>query len=553
MEITKAILDQLNIDNAAEFLLASASYVDFAETYFRDPDDPNLPLVLEPGQKQAINALQFGYDIDATPDHYINRFPPKGVVMIWPRQTGKTTGVVTFAGAAVCLEEGIRIGVMAQSEPTAKEIIARIKRMLKASPFAHKVERYLAMEIQMKGGGVIMAHTTSENIRGFSYHFLILDEAAQIEDKIIDGAALHTTRKIGRRWAMLSTPQGYSGLLVKYYRQGLKTRKVICRSCLTEFIQPHFTNVKFDALFIPAGLPPCMECGHSEPDETDKDGRSYGKTYFYGCGDYSIISVDPFATSFYPKEEIIAELERGDWSPRLRQELLGEIIAEGQGVFTEEQLNRAENPARKNVISVDIAIDYIAGIDFGKIHDNSVITVIHEDRDTGKIILDYQKVILSRYHGKEYDDIKNDLAEIITVFNPGVIVPDATSMGEPIIEQMVKDLERQSWWGRVLSNKTNHLGFWFDIKSKPDLIDNLQNLFQRGRIEIPQRDEPTIDMLRNELLNFSYEMTNSNYIKYGVQLEHDDTVIALALAAWGLREKPWIPQQAVFTGRRGRL
>jgi len=547
------LLKAFNIDDQAAFLLASASYVDFAETYFKDPDDPTKPLILEPGQKQVINALQFGYDIDAVPDHYIHPNPPKGVIMIWPRQTGKTTGVVTFCCAALCLEPGIRIGVMGQSEPIAKEIIARISRMLKASPFANKVDRFLSMEVQMKSLGLVMAHTTSENIRGFSYHYVILDEAARIDDKIIEGAALHTARKIGRRWAMLSTPKGYQGMLVKYYRQGLRTRKVICRSCLMEFTQAHFQNVKFDALLMAAGMPACSECGHYEPDITDEDGRSFGNTYFYGVGDYTVITVDPFKTSFYPKEEIIAELEKGNWNPTLRQELLGEIIAEGQGVFTEEQLDRAHKPTRRNVMRPEANISYIAGIDFGKLHDNSVITIVHQNRESGKIVVDFQKVILSRYFGKEYDDIKNDLIEIIKVFKPTMIVPDATGVGEPIIEQMEKDLSRSGWWGKIHCNKKNHLGYYFDVRSKPDLIENLQNLFQRGRVELPHREEPTIDMLRNELLNFSYEMTQSNYIKYGVQIEHDDTVIALALAVWGLREKPWIPLEAAYTLPRGRL
>jgi len=547
------LLKAFNIEDEASFILASTSYVTFAETYFRDPDDPTKPLILEPGQKQVINALQFGYDIDSVPDNYINLNPPKGVVMIWPRQTGKTTGVVVFCCAALCLEPGIRIGVMAQSEPFGKEVIARIGRMLKASQFSHKVDRFLSMEITMKSLGLVMAHTTSENIRGFSYHYLILDEAARIEDKIIEGAALHTTRKIGRRWAMLSIPKGYKGLLIKYYKQGLKTRRVICKQCLTEFTQGHFENVKFDALFMAAGMTACSECDYYEEDETDEDGRSFGNTYFYGVGDYTVITVDPFKTSFYPKEEIIAELEKGNWNPTLRQELLGEIIAEGQGIFTEEQLDRAHKPTRRNVIQVDPNIDYIAGVDFGKVHDNSVITVIHQDRESRKIILDYQKVILSRYHGKEYEDIKNDLVEIISIFKPTVLLPDATSMGEPIIEQMEKDLMRAGWWGKIFCNKKNHLGFYFDVRSKPDLIENLQNLFQRGRIELPNREEPTIDMLRNELLSFSYEMTQTNYIKYGVQMEHDDTVIALALAVWGLREKMWFPLEAAYTLPRGRL
>lgn len=550
---SRTILKDLGISDPSEFLLESVSYVDFAEKYFRNPDDTSKPLKLEKGQKQAINAIQFGYDIDATPNDYINYNPPMGVVMIWPRQTGKTTGVVTFCSTALCLEPGVKIGVMAQSEPTAKEIIRRIKDMLKFSPVGNKVEKYLAMEIQMENGSVVRAHPSSEGIRGFSYHYLILDEAAQIEDKIIEGAALHTTRKIGKRWIMLSTPMGYRGLLVKYYKQGLKTRRVICKKCLTEFTQAHFENVKFDALKMPAGMGPCPECGFESKDKTSVDGASYGTTFFYGMGDYTVISVDPFESSFYPKEEIINELEKGDWSPKLRQELLGEIIPEGEGIFTMEQWDRAVNPRLKNVLQKEHNINYIMGVDFGKVHDNSVILVLHEDPRTKTAVVDYMKIIYSRYHGKEYEDIKNDIIEIAKFFNPSTIIPDATGMGEPIVEMMSKDLIKAGWYGKIYNNKKNRLGFIFDMKSKPDLIENLQQYFARNMIKVPPDTEPDIEVLKNELLNFSYEMTQSNYIKYGVQLEHDDTVIALALAVWVLRYRPWLTPQVIFTNRRGNL
>lgn len=545
----ETVLKDIGIKDIEEYLLTTTSYVDFAETYFMNPDDPTKSLKLEVGQKQAINALQFGYDIESTPDDYVNTKPPKGVVMIWPRQTGKTTAVVTFCAAAACLEPGVKVGVMAQSEPTAKEIIRRVKQTLKQSTADAKVDKYLSMEIEMEHGGVIRAHPSSESIRGFSYHYLILDEAARIEDKIIQGAALHTTRKIGKRWAMLSTPKGYGGLLVKYYKQGLKTRRVICKNCLTEFTQAHFENVKFDALMMPAGLGPCPECGYEEPDETDEDGRSFGNTFFYGAGDYTVISVDPFKCSFYPKEEIIAELERGDWSPKLRQELLGEIIPEGAGIFDEAWISKAEDKTKRNIYKVDQNIDYVMGIDFGKVHDNSVMCVCHEDRETGHAILDYIKVIISRYHGKEYEEIKNDIIEVVKTFNPSTIVPDSTGMGEPVVESMEKDLNRMGWYGKIYNNKKNRLGFIFDSRSKPDLIENLQQYFARGKIKIPNREEPDVDILVNELLSFSFEMTKSNYIKFGVQLEHDDTVIALALAVWGLRHKPWFMPQAAFVPR----
>jgi hypothetical protein len=91
------------------------------------------------------------------------------------------------------------------------------------------------------------------------------------------------------------------------------------------------------------------------------------------------------------------------------------------------------------------------------------------------------------------------------------------------------------------------------VKSKPDLIENLVNYFSRTRISIPPEYEPDIDILINQLLNFAYEATQTNYIKYGVQLEHDDAVIALALMVWGMRHKPWISPAAVFGEPRGNL
>jgi hypothetical protein len=207
----------------------------------------------------------------------------------------------------------------------------------------------------------------------------------------------------------------------------------------------------------------------------------------------------------------------------------------------------------KNIMRVMPDTQYMMGVDFGKIHDNSVIAVGHEDRKTGKIILDYMRIIDADVHGKEYEEIKNEIIEVVMFFQPIWILPDATGMGEPIIEIMEKDLRMLGWGGRIYSNKNNRLGFIFDVKSKPDLIENLVEYFARTLISIPPEYEPDIGTFINEALNFSYEMTQTNYIKYGVQLEHDDTVIAVALMIWGHRHKPWIPLEFNFEAPRGRL
>lgn len=543
VEQSASLISDLNLDSAdqiSEFFLNSLSWARFAEAYFRNPDDPDEPLVLELGQKKAINALQFGYDIDEVPSNYQISNPPKIVVMIWPRQTGKTTAVAVAVAVVLCLQPEVKIGLMGMSEISAKNLINRIQAFLRHSPFKKQVERFLKMEIQMKHGGFCMAHTTSEGIRGQSYHLLLIDEAAQVEDEIIEGAAIDTLRKIGQRGVLLSTPKGYRGVLVKYYTQGLRTRPVICKKCLTEYTQKSFPGVAaFDAMTMPP-LPKCEVCGSEEG-------------YFYGVGDYTVISIDPFSCSFYSKEEILAELNRRGNTPLARQELLGEIIPEGQAVFRKEWLDAAQDERLQNIMKFDPNAQYMVGVDFGKIHDNSVIAVGHADKKTDQMILDYLEVIPADIHGKEYEDIKNRLIEIIAFYKPIWVIPDSTGMGEPVVEIMEKDLRQIGWRGRIYCNKSNRLGFIFDIKSKPDLIENLVEYFARSKIKMPPEYEPHIDTFINEALNFSYDMTQANYIKYGVQLEHDDTVIAVALLVWGHRSKPWISLAVKFAEPRGSL
>ncbi len=96
-------------EDMKKFLQTSLQWTKFSETYFKDPDDIEAPLKLEIGQHKAINALQFGYDIEAVPKNFIFKSPPKIVVMIWPRQTGKTTGVAVAVATILCLQPGVKV------------------------------------------------------------------------------------------------------------------------------------------------------------------------------------------------------------------------------------------------------------------------------------------------------------------------------------------------------------------------------------------------------------------------------------------------------------
>lgn len=102
-----------------------------------------------------------------------------------------------------------------------------------------------------------------------------------------------------------------------------------------------------------------------------------------------------------------------------------------------------------------------------------------------------------------------------------LLVVDSSGIGDVIVQ----DLEREVG-SRILPVKTG--------PNKASLIDALSIALDQLRILLP--DEPVII---NELKLFGYEMTSHGNIRYSApEGLHDDCVIALALAAYGLLNAP---------------
>ena len=59
-----------------------------------------------------------------------------------------------------------------------------------------------------------------DSVRGFSFHYLIIDEGAFIKDTAINEAILPTLTAIGRKCLMISTPKGKSGWFYEYHLRG---------------------------------------------------------------------------------------------------------------------------------------------------------------------------------------------------------------------------------------------------------------------------------------------------------------------------------------------
>jgi len=564
-----------------EFIKFQQSLFDwasFAEYWLPNPEDEDMPLVLEESQKAAIRSIQFGYNIYQYPWVIPEGDRPKEIVMIWPRQFGKTTAVAIAAACAfIFMNKRYRIGTFSINEDGAKEIMDKIKIFVENSPFGYMVESSNVTKIIKSGGRVTAtAYPASRGVRGRSLHLGLVDEAAWIDEEIMTDVVLKTFRRVGKRWILLSTPAGYRGEFIRHYTMGMETRPIVCANvvngkvCQATFKQESQLMRQFITKFgthaLPMKLPNCPVCG--------------GNRWMYGVGAITVVPVDPWTCSWKTREEIEYELWLAGNTPKARQEILGEIIKEGSAVFSMELLERAVMMGLNNVPSPRKNIkNYVIGMDFGKTHDASALNVMHYDWKQEKALWDYMFTIGGQYSNLDYVDIRPKFLQVVALFNPVWIVPDATGVGDPVMDDMWNDLQILKRLGRIviqvakpngrideievrmppgerlrtkifdnkpdkstgLYSKKRHKGFIFDTQSKIDLVDNLvEGYTKRGDIAIPQYDLPEVRDFWDEMLKFGYDITESKKPKYGTQSAHDDRVIAHALAYWACRKKPFV-------------
>lgn len=486
--------------------------------------------------------------------------------------TGKSFGCAYGASAFIIMLKNCNVGVVSASDDQSKKFMKKVKYIIKNSPFkdmiVHQTERQNYLELT--NGNHIQCWPCSDSIEGSTYRFLFCDEAAKMDEDVLLESALPTVTH-GDRWIMLSTPKGQKGKFIEYYNKGIESRPIICNKCGTRFPQAAFSPDIWPLDHVPMeNMHQCPECGAMD--------------YKYGIGMFAVPYVDPWNDGIRPKEKIKQMLDEHDWSPAAQQEYLGKIISEGALVFLRDWLEHCTNGSLRNVRKPKQGINYVIGADYGRKHDASAFYVTHQEGD--KIILDYAMTVAGEFdEEREYYHIKKYLLKLIVVFNPMWIVPDATGLGDPLVETLENDIERLKNGetiviygsnGKVTKIKTSkqiqteiynnseekpnayqdpksrRKGFIISRSTKPGLIGNLIKLFQQGKIEIPPASEPEIDNLRRELLRFESEWKQgTNYTAYGTQSFHDDRVIALALSAWGHRRRPWnlhkvIPQGGAY-------
>lgn len=542
---------------------AAVSTYHFTTTFFKNPNDISLPWIPHDGQIKLYDIMDYGYDVRTK----VIR-PPEDievVLMSWPRQKGKTEGVASTCAALLIRFPGAQIGVMSNSHDNAKKLITRIYRFLEHGGFKSFIESRTVESITLTSGSRIDSFGQTANIRGNSYWWLIIDEAAMFKTSMIEGDAIPTTRTAGafKKFGtpsviLLSTPKGTTGRFAELYMKGVRERWLGCKKCGTLHTKDDFKDhginwFSLDNLLgTPEGLV-CENCGE--------------KNFEYVNRYYTVVSISPYQGT--TKKAIDKELALRGNTPIARQELLGEFIGGGANVYRREWLEQCVNPMLTNAYKPLPGIKYYMGIDFGKAHDATCFVVCHKGKDG--VVFDWIDIMPGR--GQEYADIRVKMLEHVIHWNPVWILPDTTGMGNAVCEQLNRDIIALKKHGliveygrppqirrrefpiqsklksKIYSNKKGHYGFLFDMNSKPELIDHLATLFMHGGIQIPSEPIYKVQQMWDEITNFGYEFTESGRIKYGIQSVHDDTVIALALACWGINQKPFIMGKPILGGK----
>jgi hypothetical protein len=210
-------------------------------------------------------------------------------------------------------------------------------------------------------------------------------------------------------------------------------------------------------------------------------------------------------------------------------------------------------------------------VDLGKTHDATVITVGHNEDKESKIrrVLDY----IEHHPGKggqEYNEVRYFILKQVANWKPDWLIIDPTGVGDAVAEQIYYDLGALATKGvngtyhytdaygkkkeveyfippvrklrtMMYSNKKDHYGYWFDTNSKFDLIESAINELSRGNVALPpQYSSKPAEILWDEMLNFSFDYSNSGKVIYGTQSAHDDAVISYSLLLWILKQRPFI-------------
>ena len=153
----------------------------------------------------------YDFQEDMVQKFHDNRF----VICKMPRQTGKSTTILSFLLHYILFNENVKVALLANKGNTARELLGRLQLAYEHLPLwlQHGILIWNKGDIQLENGSSIIAASTSASaIRGGSYNIIFLDEFAFVPNNIADEffRAVYPTISSGQttKVFIVSTPNG---------------------------------------------------------------------------------------------------------------------------------------------------------------------------------------------------------------------------------------------------------------------------------------------------------------------------------------------------------
>lgn len=188
-------------------------------------------------------------------------------------------------------------------------------------------------------------------------------------------------------------------------------------------------------------------------------------------------------------------------------------------------------------------INYILGLDLGQSQDYTAIAIVE------KVQSQYHVRKLERTRGTSYPDIVARVKSILIKFRGATLVVDQTGVGAPVVDMFEEAGMRPTGVHITGGDHATNNGYGAHGEAprrwrtpKRDLVGTLQVLLQNKRLKIAPG--PLSDTLAAEMLNFKVkidpETAHDGYSAWR-EADHDDLVLATALACWFAENRPRPP------------
>ena len=452
---------ELTEEQVREIELCAVDPIYFMNKYvrIRNVDDGLIPFKTYPYQNRFVEAI------------HNNRY----VSAKFGRQMGKTTTVASYLCHYAIFNEMKYVGIIANKEKVAKEILARVKQTYESLPtwLQLGVVSWNKESIELENGSMVLASSTSaDSIRGYSLSILYVDEVAHIHPKLWDEFITSTF------------PVICSG----------KTTKVIYTSTpkgLNHFYQIHTKAEKGLSDFVAVNA---IWSDHPERDEAWKEEMIRNT------------SLEQF------RQEHECEFV-GSSNTLLSVTYLRKMKPRQRHVKKTDRLFMAWPPADGHIYFISVDVSRGIGADY-----NAFVVIDITDMNNMKEVCYFRDNTI----------LYNSFAEIVdkysTYYNNAMVLVEINDMGQALADVLHYDLECENVL--IHKNRTSTkstLGMRTTATTKKIGCATLKTYIENKRLTVTGKD------ILGEFLTFVADGKGSYSAEYG---EHDDLVMCLVNFAY---------------------